>query len=405
MHTHTLVNKAVHNSRSTGARSLGDRLFARWFSQLVYAQIWEDPLVDIDALQLQPGARVLTISSGGCNALAYLACAPQEVHAVDLNASHLAMLALKRAAFQALPDYPSLLAFLGGADDAANLQRYRQHLAPQLPPTARAYWEQTDWRGRPRYSLFARHAYRHGLLGRFIGVSHGLGRLLGGNLSRLATAANLDEQQALFDRHLAPLFDHPLLRFLARRPAMLYSMGIPPAQFAALLHDANGDLPALFRERMRRLACDFPLADNPYAQQAFARRYDTGRQSALPMYLQQQHYAAIREHSTRLHSHHCSLTDFLVNRPSHSLDAYLFLDAQDWMDDDQLNALWREVTRTAARGARVVFRTGGSASPLETRLAPQVRAAWRTDPDHNRELHRRDRAAIYGGVHLYIKQT
>ena len=86
------------------------------------------------------------------------------------------------------------------------------------------------------------------------------------------------------------------LRFLARRPAMLYSMGIPPAQFAALLHDANGDLPALFRERMRRLACDFPLADNPYAQQAFARRYDTGRQSALPMYLQQQHYAAIREH-------------------------------------------------------------------------------------------------------------
>jgi S-adenosylmethionine-diacylglycerol 3-amino-3-carboxypropyl transferase len=156
---------------------------------------------------------------------------------------------------------------------------------------------------------------------------------------------------------------------------------------------------------MRRLACDFPLADNPYAQQAFARRYDTGRQSALPMYLQQQHYAAIREHSPRLHSHHCSLTDFLVNRPSQSLDAYLFLDAQDWMDDAQLNALWREVTRTAARGARVVFRTGGSASPLETRLAPQVRAAWCTDPDHNRELHRRDRAAIYGGVHLYIKQT
>ncbi|MNT28593.1 hypothetical protein D3C72_1642890 [compost metagenome] len=75
------------------------------------------------------------------------------------------------------------------------------------------------------------------------------------------------------------------------------------------------------------------------------------------------------------------------------------------MDDAQLNALWREVTRTAARGARVVFRTGGSASPLETRLAPQVRAAWHTDPDHNRELHRRDRAAIYGGVHLYIKQT
>jgi S-adenosylmethionine-diacylglycerol 3-amino-3-carboxypropyl transferase len=83
----------------------------------------------------------------------------------------------------------------------------------------------------------------------------------------------------------------------------------------------------------------------------------------------------------------------------------VFLDAQDWMDDTQLNALWRQVTRTAAPGARVVFRTGGSASPLERRLAPQLLACWETDPAYNRQLHQRDRAAIYGGVHVYIKRT
>jgi hypothetical protein len=66
-----------------------------------------------------------------------------------------------------------------------------------------------------------------------------------------------------------------------------------------------------------------------------------------------------------VHGHHTTLTAFLQHQPNNSLDAYLFLDAQDWMDQGQLTGLWREVTRTATQGARVVFRTGGSQSPLE----------------------------------------
>ncbi|SCK22302.1 DUF3419 family protein [Vogesella sp. LIG4] len=405
MSTHTLVHQAVRNTTTTGRKALGDKLFARWFSQLVYAQIWEDPQIDIEALALKPGARLVTIASGGCNALAYLSQQPAVVHAVDLNHSHLAMLALKKAAFATLPDYQTLLDFLGSADRKQNPQRFRRYVAPQLPVVARQYWEGKDWRGRQRYQLFAHHAYRHGLLGRFIGFGHLVTRLLGGNLGKIADAGSLDEQRALFDRHLEPVFRHPLLRFLARRESLLYSMGIPPAQFAALREDAGGDLATLFSQRMRRLACDFPLAANPFAQQAFARRYDIGQQEALPMYLQSRHYESIRHNLTRLLGHHGSMTDFLDGCAPQSLDAYLLLDAQDWMDDAQLNALWRQITRTAAPGARVVFRTGGSRSPLEGRLAPQLMACWHTDPDYNRSLHARDRAAIYGGVHLYCKRT
>ncbi|WP_147692845.1 DUF3419 family protein [Vogesella mureinivorans] len=405
MSTHKLVSQAVSNSTTTGLKAIGDRLFASWFSRLVYAQIWEDPEVDIAALQLRPGMRLLTISSGGCNALAYLSRQPAEVHAVDLNDTHLAMLALKKTAFAELPDYATLLDFLGDASQRQNAQRYRRYIAAALPVSARQYWEHNNIWGTPRYALFTRHAYRHGLLGRFIGLGHVLARLMGGNLGKLAKATSIEEQKALFDRHLAPVFRHPLLRFLCHRESLLYSMGIPPAQFAELRADAGGNLPALFESRMRRLACDFPLSENPYAQQAFARRYDTDNQRSLPLYLQQAHYHTIRQQLGKLQLHHHSLTDFLDERAPQSLDAYVFLDAQDWMDDTQLNALWRQVTRTAAPGARVVFRTGGSASPLERRLAPQLLACWETDPNYNRQLHQRDRAAIYGGVHVYIKRT
>ena len=158
----------------------------------------------------------------------------------------------------------------------------------------------------------------------------------------------------------------------------------------------------LFRERMRRLACDFPLGENCFAGQAFARQYDTSRDDALPMYLKRNNYETIRANLGTLFPHHANLTEVLREQATESLDAYLFLDAQDWMDGAQLTDLWWEVTRTAKHGARVVFRTGGSESPLEKKLPPDLLSAWITNADKNRALHDRDRSAIYGGTHLYI---
>ncbi|MBX9869044.1 MAG: DUF3419 family protein, partial [Burkholderiaceae bacterium] len=62
MNTKSLVDAAVLNSTTAGRKGFADRLFAHWFSRLVYAQIWEDPRSDLDALQLKPGATILTIS-------------------------------------------------------------------------------------------------------------------------------------------------------------------------------------------------------------------------------------------------------------------------------------------------------------------------------------------------------
>ena len=404
MTSKALIDSAVINSTTAGSKGLADRLFAHWFSRLVYAQIWEDPQSDIDALQLEPGSRILTISSGGCNALGYLSTRPSVVHAVDLNAAHLAMLNIKQQAIRHLPDYQSVLSFLGDAGQEDNLKRYQRHIREHLDSNARAFWEKRSLNGKPRFHYFTRQTYQHGLLGEFIGLSHWLARRLGGDLSKMMEARDLQDQARLFDQYVAPVFDTAFFRWIARQPVALYSLGIPPSQFEELRKDAPDGLHLLFRERMRHLACDFPLNENCFAHQAFARRYDTSCQTALPLYLQEQHFQAIRSHIDRVHGHHTTLTAFLQHQPNNSLDAYLFLDAQDWMDQGQLTGLWREVTRTATQGARVVFRTGGSQSPLEEKLPSGILQQWETDPEHNRRLYATDRSAIYGGMHLYRKR-
>jgi len=65
-----------------------------------------------------------------------------------------------------------------------------------------------------------------------------------------------------------------------------------------------------------------------------------------------------------------SFTEYLEGQPARSLDRYVLLDAQDWMSDAQLNALWQQMTRTARPGARVIFRTAARPSLLPGRLDP-----------------------------------
>ena len=100
-----LIAGVASNSRSDEDATVWDRLYAFWYRRLVYTQIWEDPVADLAALRLSIGSTIVTIASGGCNALSYLVARPAQVYAVDLNEAHLALLKLKLAGLRAFSDY------------------------------------------------------------------------------------------------------------------------------------------------------------------------------------------------------------------------------------------------------------------------------------------------------------
>jgi S-adenosylmethionine-diacylglycerol 3-amino-3-carboxypropyl transferase len=397
-----LVLEAVRNGPAVSGKALLDRLFAYWFGRFVYNQIWEDPRVDLAAMQLTPACRIVAIASGGCNLAAYLTGDPAEVIGLDVNPAHVALTRLKLAAIAHLPDHAALLRFFGHADEPGNRALYARYIEPELDETTRAFWHARTWTGRRRVDWFATGFYRHALLGRFLGLLHRLGALAGCDTAELLAARTLAEQRAAFERVIAPLFDLPLIGQLARLPVLSYSLGIPAAQFDKMRRE-GGDIVAVYRDRVRRLACDFPLADNCFAWQAFGRRYDpAGR--AVPDYLRAEHYRAIRAGIGRVDVRNAAMTAYLAAQPSESVDRYVLLDAQDWMDAGQLTALWQQIGRTARPGARVIFRTAAEPSPLETALPPELLAPWRAERAQAQALHAQDRSAIYGGFHLYARR-
>lgn len=395
-----LLGRAVHRNPMLSVDGLMERMFTLAFRDLVYAQIWEDPLVDMEALAITPSTRLVTIASGGCNVLSYLTAGPERIYAVDLNSAHVALNKLKLAATAQLADHASYLALLGSADRPTNVALYANSLAPHLDATSRAYWEGRDLWGRRRITRFTRGFYRYGLLGRFITLAHVVARTHGRDPRRIMRARTRSEQVDIFERELAPLFDRRFVRWAIGHRAALYGLGIPPAQYTALLGGAD-HMADVVCERLRKLACDFDLNDNYFAWQAFNRGYAKGGLGPLPPYLQRENFAALKSAVPRVSIDTISFTEFLTRQPAASLDRYVLLDAQDWMGDQDLSQLWAEITRTARPNARVIFRTAGETTILPGRVPAKILDMWHYSETRSRELTQKDRSAIYGGFHLY----
>ncbi|RLS32261.1 MAG: DUF3419 family protein [Planctomycetota bacterium] len=404
------LRKAVHHHRATSRRGILERMFTMWFKGFVYNQIWEDPRVDAQALRMGPHSRLLTISSGGCNVLNYLIHRPERIVAVDLNANHMALTRLKLAAIKHLPDYETFYNFFGYGRHPDNVGNYKRYLRDHLDPMTRSFWETSDWPGRTvgpkRIGYFKRGLYEQAKLGQFFRVVHGLARAMGRDPSRLLTAKTVAEQEKVFDELFDPLFQNRIVRWMGRQPVAVYSLGIPPSQHAAMLEEQGNNGAKLFdmyRDRVRRLACGFPLNDNYFAWQAFGRRYDHEERKALPDYLKPENYETVKSMVDRVETHVASLADYLRTEKPGGLNGFILLDSQDWMPPAVIEELWDLIATVGAPETRVIFRTAGEKSPVDAALSPSTSSKFVCEQDEARRLHAEDRSAIYGMFHIYRK--
>jgi S-adenosylmethionine-diacylglycerol 3-amino-3-carboxypropyl transferase len=396
-----LIADAVRNSRDEAEATVWDRLFAFWFRRLVYTQIWEDPEADLAALQLPLGSTIVTISSGGCNALSYLAAQPAQVYAVDLNEAHLSLLKLKLAGLRTFSGYSEFWQFFGEANSAANTDLYGERLRPALDADARAYWDKRSITGRPRHAYFTDGFYRHGMLGRFIGLAHLLAKLARIDLEALLNGGKESPERIEAMGRLYQLFHSPLARLITATPALLFSLGIPPQQRALL--GADAPLNEVLHERLLRLIDGHPNDANYFAWQALRRSYPGPGDRCLPPYLQRSQFERMRDGAGLIIPIHANLRQFLEGLPAREVDAVVLLDSQDWMAPEEIGALWNAIDRAGTENVRVIFRTAGTESPLESAELAALRQIWRRDDERSAIGFARDRSGIYGGFHCYAR--
>ena len=315
--------------------------------RLYFAQVREDPRVELAALHPQPSDRVVVVSSGGCTALSLLGTGAAEVHAVDVNRSQNHLVELKAAAVREL-SRGEAIGFMGGSSmiGIARVSIYKE-LRPRLTDAARVYWDR-------RLELVERGILDAGVSERFISlvcwlVSHVVHStdLVG----RMLACRSLDEQRDLFDREWNTRRWRWVFAALLNRWSMSRAYD---ARFFERLGRRN------FAEHFLKLAnhvlTDVPIADNYFLRKMFAGSYAVEHPAGVPPYLAAEGARAIAQSHGALLLVDGSVTEHLRSLPDASVHCFALSNICEWLSESEIADLFVQVERVAAPGARVVFR-------------------------------------------------
>ena len=369
---------------SRTALSRVDRLPA--FRHIIYSNCWEDTETEIDALQLQPGARIVSVTASGGRSLNLLAAAPAEVISVDLNPAQNALLAFKRASLRESRSYADHVRLLGAAPASSEVRlSLAERILPALPPESQRYWQS-------RRSAIARGVLACGRQDRMIESLGALIRSVKNEqaLASLFTAGTLGEQHETWQRIVGGRSLRALARAAFSKPMlwMLYGSDL----YADTTTFAMGEMMLRNLEEHVKIR---PLRENYFLSRVLlGRSLDPER--FAPLYLQRDQFERMRDRAMVVRFETQRLEDLLRSLPDASIDAFSYSDIFDWVAEPDFQALMRETTRVARPGARVCYRV----CLMDRYPAPDLRQQLVADEEAMKRLFVRDRSCFYRGLFI-----
>ena len=347
------------------------------FSEIRYAQCWEDADILLQALNIQPGDTCLAIASAGDNALAMASRGPARVIALDLNPAQLACLALRVAAYRELA-HGELLELLG-ARPSHRRQSLYQRCRALLSRDDRCFWDAhaTDIEaGIGSAGKFERYfaLFRTRILP-LVHRRPTVERLLQG-------AETQAEREAFYQQRWDNWRWRLLFRVFFSRLVM-GRMGRDPSFFRYV----EGSVAQRILSRTRYALTALDPAENPYLHWILTGRFAT----ALPYALREEHFEAIRANLDRLEWHLLSIEDFLDRQRGESIHRFNLSDIFEYMSEASYLGLLEQLLAAAAPGARLAYW-----NMLAPRQCPQALAGRLHSLETLAEqLHSQDKAFFY----------
>lgn len=315
--------------------------------RLYFAQVREDPLLELEAFAGHLDGTIAVVSSGGCIALSLAAAGAGQVAAVDLNRTQNHLVELK-AVVVAGTRPEQALAFLGGtaAPAGRRLGEYPGYRGA-LSDDAGRYWD--------RHSrAIGRGVLTAGVSERLIAAIAGAirrGAHPRSRIERFLACATLDEQRAFYDREWNSHRWRALIRLMANR--MVLRRAYDPAFFQYV---ENPSFARHFLATIERALTTLPIRDNYFFHQMFLGYYMTDLGGSAPPYLAPPGGAPIADLPRRLTIVDGSFVEYLRGRADGSMAGFSLSNICEWLTAAEIDELFGEIARTARPGARLCFR-------------------------------------------------
>ena len=310
------------------------------FSDIRYAQVWEDADVLLEALQVRPGDVCVSIASAGDNALALLTRNPSQVIAVDVSDAQIACLELRVAAYRVL-SYPELLELMGSRPSDRRAALYAR-CRSELSAAAQALWDARPAdidQGIGAAGKFERYFARFRKY--VLPLIHSRS-----TVEQLLRTRSRAERQRFYMEHWDTWRWRCLFKlFFSRR--VMGRLGRDPQFFRYV----TGGVAGRILERARHALTELDPSTNPYVHWILTGTHGT----VLPCALREENFEAIRANLHRLSWRRCSLEEFLETRVEASIDRFNISDLFEYVSPAYYHRMLALLIRAGRPGARLVY--------------------------------------------------
>lgn len=346
------------------------------FSEIRYAQCWEDADILLEGLAVQPGDTCVSIASAGDNSLAMLARGAGRVIALDLSPAQLFCLELRVAAYREL-SHIELLELIGSTPSGRREALYHR-CRPLLSSEARSFWDVHASEvagGIGGAGKFERYfaLFRE----RIMPLVHSRA-----TIERLLAGGDESERE----RFYRETWDNWRWRLLFRLFFSRFVMG-RLGRDPSFFRYVEGSVAERILARTRHALTRLDPAENPYLQWILTGRHLT----ALPYALRSENFDAIRNSLDRLEWHCLPLEDFLEQEGERSIDRFNLSDIFEYMSEENYHLLLERIHRAGRAGGRLAYW-----NMLAPRRRPETMATiLRPLDDLAKQLFLEDKAFFY----------
>eukprot|EP00850_Spirogloea_muscicola_P021425 SM000249S08236 [mRNA] locus=s249:17321:22871:+ [translate_table: standard] len=320
----------------------------------LYSLSWEDPREDDKVLDISEHDTVLTLTSGGCNALDLVLQGAGKVVAVDINPAQNHLLELKRVAIVRLP-FIDVWKLFGEGVHPKFMNLLERELAPFLSQGAVNFWRKKG----PRY--FKNGIYYHGGMGRLIRAVRILAKVTRKEqwLESLVNAPTIEKQYALWSATVGKFFLQAgvaarLFGYLFfNRVVLWFCAGIAKGQLNLIRKEDN-----VYNYIVRCLnstAENSHLRDDNY----FYRCCLTGKFSptCCPRFLQEDYFNKLKVELASAERMKISTSFFVEELKKRKYTKVILMDHVDWLEQKDIDNLCEALCGQVEPGGRVIWRS------------------------------------------------
>lgn len=319
----------------------------------LYSLSWEDPRVDEGILEITGEDTVLTLTSGGCNALDLVHQGAGMVVSVDINPAQSYLLELKRVAIMRLP-FSDVWSMFGEGVHPRFAKLLQTELSPFLSQGASNFWFTKSY-------YFNNGLYYHGGMGRLIRAVRFLAKLMRQEqwIDSLVNAPSLEKQRELWFATVgrcllqASIITRLFAFLVTNRLILWFCAGVCRGQLQLIQKEDN-----IYNYVVR---CLNSTAEHSYLRDSnyFYRCCLTGKfaPKCCPRFLEEPCFYRLKEEFAKNERLMICTGSFVDELRKRIYSKVILMDHVDWLEQGDIDILCDALRDQVQPGGRVIWRS------------------------------------------------